>query len=40
MSEGKPEPAGGETVVPGGTNLSLDELGGIQLVEPATSRGA
>jgi hypothetical protein len=40
MSEGKLEPAPCQTVVPGGTNLSVDELGGIQLVEAATSGGA
>ena len=36
MSEGKLEPAPAETIVPG-TNLTGDDLGGNQPVEPATS---
>jgi hypothetical protein len=39
MSEGNLEPAACQTVVAGDINLSVDELGGIQLVEPPTSRG-
>ncbi len=38
----KPEPVPGQTVLPHGPdrNLSVDEIGGIQLVEHATSAGA
>jgi hypothetical protein len=38
----KLKPATGQTVLPHGPdrNLSVDEIGGIQLVEPATSAGA
>ena len=41
MSEDKLEPAPGQTVFPDGTyrDLSVDEVGGIRLVEPATSAG-
>jgi uncharacterized protein (DUF427 family) len=36
------DPAPGQTVLPHGPdrNLSVDEIGGVQLVEPATSAGA
>jgi hypothetical protein len=40
MSEGILEPAPEATVVTGGTNLGVDELGGLRLVEPASSAGA